>query len=67
MYIVEKKTTMLNFLLPCFNLFSPFFPSLPNVMHREIRAKDFSGAAAPRILKFRTNIEYDYLYCVKEI
>ena len=28
--------------------------------------KNFSGTAAPRILKFGTNVGYDFLYCVKE-
>ena len=36
-------------------------------MHREICVKDFLETAAPRILKFGTNIGYDYLYCVREI
>ena len=47
----------------------PFFLfsiSHSNVMHREICVKDFSGTTAPRILKFSTNVWYDFLYCVKE-
>ena len=53
----------------CYNccLF-PFFIfsiSHSNVIHREICVKDFSGTAAPRILKFGTNVGYDLLYCVK--
>ena len=28
--------------------------------------KDFSGTAAPRTLKFGTNLGYDYLYYVRE-
>ena len=28
--------------------------------------KDFSGTTAPRILKFGTNVGYDFLYCLKE-
>ena len=29
--------------------------------------KDFSGTTEPRILKFRTNVGYNLLYCVKDI
>ena len=51
--------------------FYHLFPCLPsishsNVIHREVCVKDFSGATAPRILKFGTNVGYDLLYCVKE-
>ena len=56
---------MLKFLLPSFYRFTFFH--LFGVMHREICVKDFSGTAAPRILKFGTKIGYDYLYCVGEI
>ena len=51
-----------------YNLF-PFFLfsiSHSNVIHREICVKAFSGTAAPRILKFGTNVGYDLLYCVRE-
>ena len=36
-------------------------------MHRESCVKDYSIPAAPRILKFGTNIGYDYLHCVRRI
>ena len=55
---------MLKFLLPSFHLFPT---SHSSVMQREICIKDFSGTAAPRMLKFGTNIGYDTLYCVREI
>ena len=38
-----------------------------SVMHREICVKDYSRTAAPMILKFGTNIGYDYLHYVREI
>ena len=28
--------------------------------------KDFSETTAPRILKFGANIEYDFLYCIRD-
>ena len=37
-----------------------------NVIHREICVKDFSGTTAPRILKFGTNVGYDWWHCVRE-
>ena len=48
--------------------FFSFFCSISNsnVMHRGICVKDFSGATAPRVLKFGTNIGYDLLYCIGE-
>ena len=48
--------------MPSFSI----FPSYSNVMYREVCVKDFSGTAAPRILKFGTNVVYDLLYCVRE-
>ena len=48
----------------CF-LFSFFTISYSNIMHRETCVKNFTWTTAPRILKFCTNIGYDYLYCVK--
>ena len=57
---------MLKFLLSSFYFISFFHLSLHCVMHREICVKDYSGTAAPRILKFGSNIGYVYLYCVKE-
>ena len=35
-------------------------------MHKEICVKDFSGTTVSRILKFGTNIGYNYLYHVRE-
>ena len=49
-----------------FAIFFHFSISHSNVIHREIRVKDFSGTTAPRILKFGTNVGFDVLYCVKE-
>ena len=49
-------------LFPCL-LFSIFHS---NVIYREICVKDFSGTTAPRILKFGTNVGYDWLHCVRE-
>ena len=43
-----------------------FSISHSNVIHREICVKDFSGTTAPRILKFGTNVGYDWLHCVRE-
>ena len=43
-----------------------FSISHSSLMHREICVKDFSGATAPRISKFGTNIGYDNLYCVRK-
>ena len=40
--------------------------SYTSVIHREICVKDFSGITAPWILKFGTNVGYDFLYCVRE-
>ena len=62
-YIVGKKTKILWLIIAFFSIFSL---SHSNVIHREIFVKDFSGATAPRILKFGTSIGYDLLYCVKE-
>ena len=60
----EIQDTVINFcLLFPFFLFSN---SHSNVIHREICVKDFSGTTVPRILKFRTNVGYHLLYCVKE-
>ena len=50
------------FLFP-FLLFSI---SHSNVIHGEICVKDFSGTTAPRILKFGTNVGYNFLYCVRQ-
>ena len=53
-------------------IFCIFFPFLlfsishSNVIHREICVKDFSGTAAPRILKLGTNVGYALLYCIRE-
>ena len=62
-----KKSKMLRLmfclLFPFFLLFSI---SHSNVIHREICVKDSSGTAAPRFLKFGTNVGHDLLYCVKE-
>ena len=65
MYCI-KESMMLKFLLLSFYLFSI---SHCSVMHGDICVKDFSGTADPTILKFGTNIgyEYMYLYCVREI
>ena len=43
-----------------FFFFFLFSISHSNEMHREICFKGFSGTTAPRILKFGTNIGYDY-------
>ena len=56
----ENQDAVINFCL-----FSPFFISHSNVIHREICVKDFSGTTVPRILKFVTNVGYDLLYCAK--
>ena len=50
----ESQDSMIKFCL--------LFPSLT----LEICFNDFSGTTVPRILKFRTNVWYDFLYCVKE-
>ena len=42
------------------SFFSFFSISHSIVMHREIYVKDFTWTTAPRILKFGTNIGYDY-------
>ena len=57
---------MLKFLLPSFYLF-PFFHLSSNVMLRKITVKDYTGTTAPRVLKFGTNIGYNYLYCIRDI
>ena len=31
-----------------------------------LHLKDFSGSTEPRILKFGTNVGYNFLYCVRE-
>ena len=60
----ENQDAEINFcLLFPFLLFSI---SHPNVVHREIWVKYFSGTTAPRILKFGTNVGYDLLHCVRE-
>ena len=46
--------------------FFPFFISHSNVIHREICVKDISGTTAPRILKFGTNVGYDFVLCKRE-
>ena len=43
-----------------------FSISHSSVTLRGICVKDFSGTAAPRILKFDTNVGYDMLHCVRE-
>ena len=60
----ENQDAVINFCL-LFPFFL-FFISHSNVIHREICVKDFSGTTVPRILKFSTNVGYDFLYCVKE-
>ena len=57
----ENQDAVINFFH-----FSFFQSVTPNVIHREICVKDFSGNTAPRILKFGTNVGYDLLNCVKE-
>ena len=42
-----------------------FSISHTNVIHREICVKDFSGTTAPRILKFGTNVGYDFVALYK--
>ena len=56
----------MKYILPSFYLFFLFSISLSNEMHREICVKGFSGTTTPRILKFVTNIGYDYLYRVRQ-
>ena len=60
----ENQDAEINYclLFPCL-LFSI---SHSNVIHKEICVKDSSGTPAPRILKFGTNVEYDWLHCVRE-
>ena len=52
----------------CWNLFCFLFSFLySNVIHIEICVKDSSGTAAPRILKFGTNVEYDLVLYKREL
>ena len=61
MYLSQKKTMMLKFIcLP------PFFHLSLSVMRRDIYVKDFPRTTEARILKFGTNIGFDYLYCVRD-
>ena len=62
-YTVGKKTKVMLFI---FALFFHFSISHSNVIHKEICVNDFSGSVAHRILKFDTNVEYDFLYCGKK-
>ena len=62
-YIVGKKTKILWL---NFAFFFHFSISLSNVILREICVNNFSGTTVPKILKFGTNVGYDFLYCVKE-
>ena len=38
-----------------------------NVIHRKMCVIDVSGTTASRILKFGTNVGYDFLYCVNPL
>ena len=61
-----KKTKMQRLIFAFFFHVCFFSISHSNVIHREICVKDFSGTTAPRILKFGTNVGYNWLHCVRE-
>ena len=63
--VVGQKTKMLRFIFTIFFHFCFFSISHSNVIHREICVKDFSGTTAPRILKFGTNVGYDFIVLCK--
>ena len=58
-----KKIKMLRYLSAFFFHFSI---SHSNVIHRKICDKDFSGTTLPVILKFGTNVGYDFFDSVRE-
>ena len=60
----ENQDSMIKFcLLFPFFLFSI---SQSSVIHREICVNNFSVTTVPWILKFGTNVGYDFFYCVQE-
>ena len=63
--LCKSKNTKLKFILSSICMSFLLFISHSNVMYREICVKNFTGTTSTGIFKFRTNIEYDLLYCAE--